>query len=266
MAAKIERELGRGRLKSTALRDSLGTVIAALAVWVLAAVAAIGPTRAAAPSPTLRPTLVSGDPAGDEGVACYVDPQTFANGYTEAPRAVASACRVEITDTLRIEFGSAAAPDRLLIKGPAGYSKVVSQPELYIDLGLPVGTYRFEGAAKGREITGGFTVTLSSKRVAQLRFEDMDETSIDHLALVGYTPSSKLVLYRYDQVSFEPSIGTGTRTWRRGSAIGDVMMNERGEARVDLPRSLFRPAQNYLIVSDPMQENSLNSARVMGQR
>lgn len=153
----------------------------------------------------------------------------------------------------------------MLVKGPAGYSKIVRQGELYIDLGMPVGNYRFEGAAGGREITGSFAVKLSSRRIVQLRFKGESETSIDHVALAGYTPNAKLTLYRYDQVSFQPNVGTSTRTWRRASAIGEVTMNERGEARADLSGSLFLPKQNYRIVSDPLQQNSLNSARVMGQ-
>lgn len=251
---------------AAALRRHAALAASAVLAVVSVAAAMCDPGWAAAPSPTLRPTLVSGDPAGDEGVSCYLDPRTFANGYTETPRAVAPQCGVEITDTLRLEFGSGSVPARLLIKGPEGFSKVVSEPELYIDLGMPLGDYRFEGAAGGRDIVGGFAVKLSSKRVAQLRFRDIEGTAIDHLALAGYRPSSRLTLYRYDQVSFQPNVGTGTRTWRLGPSVGEVAADVRGEARVDLPRSLFLPDRNYVIVSDPMQENSLNSARVMGQR
>jgi hypothetical protein len=212
--------------------------------------------------PTIRPVLVSQDPAGDEGISCYVFPQTYPNGFTETPRAVASECVVEVTDLLRIEFSNVTAPATMTINGPDGFATQISDLEWYVAPGMPLGEYTFSADVDGKPVTGGFTVKPSSKKVLQLRYKDPQDTIFDYGALAGYAPNQKIIIYYYEQSSYQPNVGTGTRTWRLGQAMGYVMANDRGEAVIKFDISKFGSKRNFLFVTDPFQESDLNSAMI----
>ena len=243
--------------------------ISALFGAAVAFIASAAPAQEGVPqlSPTIRPILTSSDPAGDELVTCYVLPKTAPNGYRDSPEAVPDACAVQVTDTLQIEAGN--DPERPtpqfvvdVLLGPQ--NEVVTPPShaiegVYLSPGTRLGVYRFRGHVGPQPVAGGFTIRPPSKRILQLRYANEPQQTGAYAALAGYPPGAAVPVDIYSQISFRPDVGTGERKWRYVQKIGEVTVNERGEGLFQLPFDVHRVRGNFLLATEPLQENDFFS-------
>jgi len=221
------------------------------------------------PLPTVRPRLVSQDPAGDNWITCIITNGSDTGGNA---RATPSDCVVEITDTLGIWYraledsnGKLIAPISVAITDPAGNVRKTtvndaSEPT-YLRPGTPLGRYTFVATAGGRSVSGGYTVKAPTQRIL-VAARDVDQqvmagrpVTVD---LAGYRPSERVMLYLYRWVDHR-DVGTGETIFEYATQIRELTTDQRGEAAIAFPTELDDPPGSYLVVSSPTQENLLYS-------
>jgi hypothetical protein len=222
--------------------------------------------------PTIRPQLVSIDPAGDDLIVCVVATGGDTGGNH---RATPSECVAEITDTLSIWYrdfedsaGKLIAPISVAITQPDGnvrrdtITEANRSEPFYLRPGTPLGRYEFVASAGGRSVNGGFTVKAPAKRILLV---PEDSKSIGagkpvtvHLA--GYRPSERVKVYLYRWLAHR-DVGTGQTIFQYATSISETTTDRRGEAAITFPTEPDDPPGTYLVYSSPEQKNDLNSGR-----
>lgn len=190
--------------------------------------------------------------------ACFAG----AGAHGAMPPARPVQCTVEVTQTLKILSDAGGAVPRLSVTGPAGFSQTLDDAEIFVDVGMPIGEYRFEGAAGGHAIKGGFTVARASRRIVRLKYKDRHKRQIDQLVIAGFQSRTELRLMEYHLTTQAPGPRGVVRSWRYAQEFGDVTADDRGEASLDIPDTALPTDADRLIVSEPRQQNSLNAARI----
>jgi len=227
------------------------------------------------PPPTVRPQLVSRDPAGDDEIDCEVGALRGRPG--EPTPAIPSDCIAEITDTLSLgyigfptsgDLGRLISPISVTLMLPDGSTRqylINEVPQmLYLQPGMPLGVYRFTGTGSGRSVAGGFTVKPSSQRVLRVAFPNPYERTVRPGALVtvhlaGYPAGQPQTLYLYRYFSHR-DVDTGLTYWQFATRLTSLTTNPRGEAAYSFSTDPSDPLGQYLIIDDPLQQNDLNSA------
>jgi hypothetical protein len=220
------------------------------------------------PPPTIRPQLVSQDPAGDELITCVVGRDTGGN-----PRAIASECIAEITDQLSIWFrefetsgGKLIGTIQVSITRPDGSVTGLTISEdnrgepIYFAPGAALGRYSFVARAAGRSVTGGFTVKAPAKRILLVIEADREIRGGQSVAvhLAGYRPSERVTLYLYLWFDHR-DVGTGETIFKYATVLGSTTTDRRGEAVFSFPTEPDDPPGSYLVASSPAQQNFLFS-------
>ncbi len=221
------------------------------------------------PVPTVRPRLVSQDPAGDNWITCIVTRGSDTGGND---RATPSECVVEITDTLGIWYrdledssGKLIGPISVTTTDPAGNVRKTtvndaSEPT-YLRPGTPLGRYTFVATAGERSVNGGYTVKAPTKRILVVgREADQQVTAGQPVTvdLAGYQPSERVTLYLYRWVDHR-DVGTGETIFEYATQIRELTTDQRGEAAITFPTEPDDPLGSYLVASSPAQENDLYS-------
>ncbi len=243
------------------------------AALALLASAALGQQSVPRASPIIRPILTSFDPQGDDTKVCYVK--------GDSPEAMPDACVVEVTDTLDIAAGGDYTQEFVLdvLLGPQNEVVASASPHhtvesavphspyfppgttsLYIPPGTKLGVYRFRGHVGPRPVAGGFTIRPSSKRVLQLSYANEQQQTGAYVELAGYPPGATVPVDVYTQISFcATNCGAPRRKWRYAQKLGDVTVDGRGEQLVRLAFDVHRVRGNFLLVTEPQQENDFTS-------
>ena len=195
--------------------------------------------------PTIRPQLVSKDPAGDNEIACVVATRSDTGGNA---RATPSECVVEITDTLSIWYrdfeddtGKLIAPISVSTTQPDGSVRRETITEedrgqpFYLRPGTPIGRYAFVASGGGRSINGGFTVKAPVKRILLVPESsgDLRAGAPVTIHLAGYRRSERTTLYLYRWINHR-DVGTGETIFQYATSIGDTTTDRRGEAAITL--------------------------------
>jgi len=221
------------------------------------------------PLPTVRPRLVSQDPAGDNWITCIATRGSDTGGND---RATPSDCVVEITDTLGIwyrEFedstGKLVAPISVATTDPAGNVSTTivndaSEPT-YLRPGTALGRYTFVATAGARSFSGGYTVKAPTKRILVAAHDADQQVTAGQpvtIDLAGYRPSEHVTLYLYRWADHR-DVGTGETIFEYATQIRELTTDQRGEAAITFPTEPDDPLGSYLVVSAPAQENDLYS-------
>jgi hypothetical protein len=227
------------------------------------------------PPPTIRPQLVSRDPAGDDEIDCEVGAPR--RGPGEPIPATPSDCIAEITDTLSLSYtgfptsgdlGHLISPISVTLMLPDGSTRrylINEQTQtLYLEPGMPLGVYRFTGMGAGRSAAGGFTLKPAGKRVLRVALPSPYERTIQPGGLVtvhlaGYPALQTQTLYLYRYFSHR-DVDSGLTYWQFATRLTSLTTNVRGEAAYSFATQPGDPLGQYLIVDDPLQQNDLNSA------
>jgi hypothetical protein len=221
------------------------------------------------PPPTIRPQLVSKDPAGSDEIPCIVATRVDPRGD---PRATPATCVVEVTDTLLLSYeefwsspGQLSAPVTVATTQPDGNVRRVTLNEptetLYMRPGTPLGRYEFVATAGGRSIRGGFTVKAPAKRILLVSPESNGNIRAGRAVtvhLAGYRPSERVTLYLYRWIDHR-DVNTGETIFAYATSIGQTTIDGRGEAALNFPTEPDDPPGSYLVVSSPAQQNNLFS-------
>jgi hypothetical protein len=208
------------------------------------------------PPPTIRPALMSKDPASGAQVDCVVSRQV----ERHQTRATPSECGAEITDTLSLEF-----PDlddgsiEVVIRAPDGSVGRFTTDrvlEFYLAAGMPLGAYAVNASDGANSSRGGYTVRPARSRIVKVAsetpvFAPGQSIPVD---LAGYRPGETVRLYLYRKVGHR-EVGTGQTDWEYAAAIGEVRINGRGETSITIPTEPDDPAGEYRIMSDPRQDD-----------
>lgn len=226
------------------------------------------------PPPTLRPQLVSRDPAGDDEVSCVVG--TAERGDTAA---TPSDCIAEITDWLSLWYrdfptskdgiGQLVSALSVAMAQPNGQVRLFTVTEatqmLYLRPGMPLGRYEFTASGSGKTVTGGFTVKSPTQRTLRVAFNTSGEDQVRpgtpvNVDLAGYPASSTVSLHLYRHLSHR-DVDTGLTTWRYATLISRVSVDSLGQAATSFSTEPGDPLGQYLVYSDPPQVSDLNAAR-----
>jgi hypothetical protein len=223
--------------------------------------------------PTIRPQLVSQDPAGDgELKNCALTSGRSASG---SPRATQAECVVEITDTLALEYqdlqigGKRPRSILLRITPPDGRARNLTATDaldshdwLYLRPGDPLGPWEVVATAEGRTSSGGFTVkrpakpSLLAAPEPPVRLVRAGNPVIVHFA--GYRPSEEVNFYLYRLVGHRDR-GTGESIFKFATTIGRTMADERGEGIISISTERDDPKEKYLVVTSPLQRSNLDA-------
>jgi len=225
------------------------------------------------PPPTLRPQLVSRDPAGDDEIGCVVGKPS--GGETAA---VPSDCVAEITDWLALSYtgfptsndvGHLVSPISVAMAQPDGHVRLFTVTEvtqmLYLRPGTPLGRYDFKASASGRTVSGGFTVKSPTQRTLRVAFDTPDDEQVRpgtpiNVDLAGYPALTTVSLHLYRYLSHK-DVDTGLTTWRYATQISRISVDLVGQASTSFPTERGDPPGQYLVYSDPPQVSDLNAAR-----
>ena len=226
------------------------------------------------PPPTLRPQLVSRDPAGDDEIQCVIGNATLGDHA-----AVPSDCVAEITDWLRLSYyafttskdvgGDLVSPISVAMTLPDGRVQQFTVNEvdqmLYVSPGMPLGRYDIKASASGRVVSGGFTVKSPTQRTLRVAFNSpFDEQAragrLINIDLAGYPALTTVSLHLYRYLSHK-DVDTGLTFWRYATQISRISVGALGHASTSFPTDQDDPPGQYLVYSDPPQVSDLNAAK-----
>jgi hypothetical protein len=224
--------------------------------------------------PTIRPQLVSQDPAGADEILCMATTGRDTGGNY---RATPAECKPEITDTLQLWYkdledarGNLLGPISVVITRPDGQTRTSTITEvnrgydaIYLRPGSPLGRWDFVATAAGRSSNGGFTVRSPSKRIL-LAMPEVPGAEISpgapvEVHLAGYRPAQRVSFYLYYRVGHR-DVGTGETIFQYATAIGQSAADSRGEAIITFSTERDDPVGTYLVASLPVQQNLLYPA------
>jgi hypothetical protein len=223
--------------------------------------------------PTIRPQLVSQDPAGGGQLKnCELTSGRSTGGD---PRATPAECVVEITDTLALGYqdlqvaGKRPRTIALAITPPDGRVRNLTATDaldsndwLYLPPGAPLGTWGVVAAAEGRTSRGGFTVkrpakpSLLAAPEPPVRLVRAGNPVIVHFA--GYRPSEEVNFYLYRLVGHRDR-GTGESIFDFAATIGRTTADQRGEGVISFATERDDPPGKYLVVTAPLQGSDLDA-------